>query len=244
MARPEKQIDHTIPELASLAIFLRNERAKANRRYAVLAQGAEVSAATLKRAAAGASLPAWRTVYEYLRACYNLQAQEPVYVRVDGATFFTDFYPASFTEAVSTASRLWHCAWGAVKEAQEARPCPMPTCRFVFDEADLVARLRELHRWARSPSVHVMEKRAGEYGMLPHSTAHRILQGKTIPGHVLQLEAFLRACELPQSQWPAWVAALSQVQDVRLVDTVGNKMHFILDLMLEDRLREKNELAA
>lgn len=83
MGRPEKPVDQTIPELALLATFLREERVKANKSYAVLATCTYVSEATLKRAAAGTALPTWRTVGQYLHACY-VQGPKRVHVRIAG----------------------------------------------------------------------------------------------------------------------------------------------------------------
>ncbi|WP_328741279.1 helix-turn-helix domain-containing protein (plasmid) [Streptomyces erythrochromogenes] len=238
MGRPEKPVDQTVPELARLATFLRDERAKANRSYAVLADVAEVSAATLKRAAAGTSLPTWRTVRQYLRACY-VKVPEPVYVRVAGETFFTDFYSPEFRQALHQAGDLWDLAEEGVQEAENCRPRPMPTCRYVYDEADLSARLRELHAWARSPSAHAMEERAGEFGVLPHSTAHRIIKGKALPRRIDQLHGFLRACGLPESKWEDWITAWWQVDNIRSVQAVENKMHLIIDDMVEREVRRR-----
>ncbi|MFE5489021.1 helix-turn-helix domain-containing protein [Streptomyces virginiae] len=244
MGRPEKPVGQTIPELARLATFLRDERAKVNRSYAALADVVEVSAATLKRAAAGTSLPTWHTVRQYMDACHVLS--KPVHVEVA----VTGLNSPDFRNAVHQAHTLWIGAQKGVQDAENAHPCPMPTCRFVYDEADLSARLRELHAWARSPSAHVMEERAGDFGVLPHSTAHRIIKGQTIPRRVDQLQGFLRACGLAESKWEAWVTAWWQVNNIRLAQTVGNKMHFIIDALVEQELRrrseagEENELAA
>ncbi|MEV7526802.1 helix-turn-helix transcriptional regulator [Streptomyces sp. NPDC091371] len=231
----------TIFELARLASFLREERAKVNRSCAVLASCTDVSEATLKRAATGRALPTWNTVVQYLHACHV--GPEPVYVRMDGKTFFTDHYSGDFQGRLSLARFLWDKARGAVAEVEKPRPRPLPTCRFVYDEAGLSARLRELHDWAWSPSAHAMEERAGDYGVLPHSTAHRIVKGKTIPGHPLQLEGFLRACGLPESEWEGWTAAWWQVKGIRLVDTVRDKLHAILEMLAVQRGRE-SDLAA
>ncbi|MGW5343395.1 hypothetical protein [Streptomyces sp. NPDC004050] len=236
MGRPEKPVDQTVPELARLATFLREERARVKKSYAVLATCCtEVSEATLKRAAAGTVLPGWHTVDQYLRACH-VQGSQPVYVRRNGEAFFTDRYSADFRETLSRARSLWEEAKSAVVSGVKPRPRPLPTCRFVYDEADLSARLRELHEWAWSPSAHVMEARGGDYGALPHSTAHRIIKGQTIPGHLRQMEGFLRACGLPESRWKSWIAAWGSTKNKRLLDTFMKKLDYIVE--------HKSELAA
>ncbi|MFD3940223.1 hypothetical protein ACFWSP_35360 [Streptomyces sp. NPDC058618] len=243
MGRPEKPVDPAIPELALLATFLREERAKANKGYAVLAPCTDLSEATLKRAATGKDLPTWRTVGQYLHACHVLGPQ-PVRVRIVGETFYAHYSSSSnFREALLHAAHLWTEARTAVEDAAKPPRRPLPTCRFVYDQADLSARLRELHEWAGSPSAHVMEKSAGDFGVLPHSTAHRIIKGQTIPGHVLQLEGFLRACGLSERKWAAWTAAWWQVKDILLVHTVGEKMHLIFESLAKVP-DEKNDLAA
>ncbi|WP_314254628.1 helix-turn-helix domain-containing protein [Streptomyces kutzneri] len=242
MGRPEKPVDQTIPELALLATFLREERAKSNKGYAVLATCTGVSEATLKRAAAGKALPTWRTVGQYVYACH-VQGSEPIHVRIAGLRPF-DRYSDGSQDALSTAQHLWSEADKAVEDAKKPRPRPTPTCRLVYDQADLSARLRELHKWAGSPSAHTMEARAGDFGALPHSTAHRIIKGQTIPGHPQQLQGFLRACGLPEKQWKPWIAAWWQASDIRLINTVGNKMHLIIETLVKQALDEEKGLAA
>ncbi|MGW8507706.1 helix-turn-helix domain-containing protein [Streptomyces sp. CLCI03] len=238
MGRPEKPVDQTIPELALLATFLREERVKANRSYAVLADVAEVSAATLKRAAAGTSLPTWHTVHQYLRACY-VPVPKPVHVSITDEAFSTNLDERCFRTTLDQGARYWSLADEAVREIQDRRPRPMPTCRYVYDEADLSARLRELHAWAWSPSAHVMEERAGDFGVLPHSTAHRIIKGQTLPRRIDQLHGFLRACRLPESKWGDWIEAWWQVNNIRSVQVLGNKMHLIIDDMVEREVRRR-----
>ncbi|WP_046780870.1 helix-turn-helix domain-containing protein [Streptomyces yangpuensis] len=238
MGRPEKPVDQTVPELARLATFLRDERAKTNRSYAVLADVAEVSAATLKRAAAGTSLPTWHTVRQYLRACH-VQVPHLVFVRLAEQLFFTDLYAPGFQDTLDQAMVYWNLAQKGMQKVQNRRPRPMPTCRYVYDEADLSARLRELHAWAWSPSAHVMEERAGDFGVLPHSTAHRIIKGQTLPRRIDQLHGFLRACGLPESKWNDWTTAWRQVDNIRSVRVLESKMHLIIDDMVEREVRRR-----
>lgn len=115
---------------------------------------------------------------------------------------------------------------------------------FVYDQADLSARLRELHKWAGSPSAHTMEASAGDFGVLPHSTAHRIIKGQTIPRHLQQMKGFLRACGLPGKHWEPWTAAWTKASDVQLVYTVRDEMHFIIEMLVKQALDKEKGLAA
>ncbi|MYS44767.1 helix-turn-helix domain-containing protein [Streptomyces sp. SID5998] len=68
------------------------------------------------------------------------------------------------------------------------------------------AGLRELYEAAGRPSMRDME-RAGGPGRLPHSTAHRIVTGLTVPRDVYQLTGFLTACSVTEREHPGWVDA-------------------------------------
>jgi DNA-binding SARP family transcriptional activator len=83
---------------------------------------------------------------------------------------------------------------------------PSPSPQDIDGIEMLRAGLRELYELAGRPSVRVMEERAGA-GRLPHSTAHRILLGRTVPRDAHQLTGFLTACLVAPSEHPAWVAA-------------------------------------
>nr|WP_323136682.1 BTAD domain-containing putative transcriptional regulator [Streptomyces viridodiastaticus] len=68
------------------------------------------------------------------------------------------------------------------------------------------AGLRELYETAGRPSMRDME-RAGGPGQLPHSTAHRIVLGQTVPRDVHQLTGFLKACSVAEDEHSLWVDA-------------------------------------
>lgn len=55
-----------------------------------------------------------------------------------------------------------------------------------------------------------MEERAGSFGSLPRSAAHRIVSKQSVPRDLNQLQAFLRACDLPESRWKPWESAWSR----------------------------------
>lgn len=54
-----------------------------------------------------------------------------------------------------------------------------------------------------------MGRKAGVFGVLPRSTARRILQGRTVPATMEQFQGFLHACgvDRPECGWDLWVRA-------------------------------------
>ncbi|MFI9772587.1 BTAD domain-containing putative transcriptional regulator [Streptomyces sp. NPDC052415] len=112
-------------------------------------------------------------------------------------------YAIACGASVDTAMDLWRQARrGRLRTAGSASPSPQD----IDDIEMLRAGLRELYELAGRPSVRVMEERAGA-GRLPHSTAHRILLGRTVPRDAHQLTGFLTACLVTSFEHPAWVAA-------------------------------------
>ncbi|MCZ0991807.1 hypothetical protein O1M54_50970 [Streptomyces diastatochromogenes] len=65
----------------------------------------------------------------------------------------------------------------------------------------------ELYEKAGSPPQRTMAQRAGGYGALPRSTAHRIVNKQAVPHGLQQFQAYMRACEVPEAEWPDWEAA-------------------------------------
>ncbi|WP_433154436.1 BTAD domain-containing putative transcriptional regulator [Streptomyces chartreusis] len=112
-------------------------------------------------------------------------------------------YAVACGASVDTALDLWRQARrGRLRSAGPASPSPHD-----IDGIEMLrAGLRELYELAGRPSVRVMEERAGA-GRLPHSTAHRILLGRTVPRDAHQLTGFLTACLVTSSEHPAWVTA-------------------------------------
>ncbi|WP_119581669.1 helix-turn-helix domain-containing protein [Streptomyces europaeiscabiei] len=194
MGRPEKPLDHTRhPARARLAGFLRDARNKAGPNetilnYDELATRAKSSAATLKRAADGTGVPTRGVVEDYVTAC----ARDDVAARI----------------LVANAVRLWKRArW---EQKRPGRDYLAPQTKFIRDWRDLSGVLRDLHAYAGSPSVQEMERRAGGLGILPHSTAHRILTMRSVPTSEAQLRGFLIACEVPTANHPAWMEAFEK----------------------------------
>ncbi|MEV6750673.1 helix-turn-helix transcriptional regulator [Streptomyces sp. NPDC051080] len=170
--------------LRNLAEWLRNQRALTGQSYRALAVRAGCHATTLQRAASGKSVPKLQTVLTYARVC--------------------DAPPEQ-------ARRLWREArYEHTRELRGGRGLPAPKPVYVRDFADMAAALLNLYEKAGSPSLRTMEERAGRYGMLPRTTVHRILRRQTMPHDVRQFRAFLKACEVPGTDWTEWEAAWSR----------------------------------
>ncbi|MFG1663825.1 helix-turn-helix transcriptional regulator [Streptomyces sp. Y7] len=172
--------------LRRLAEWLREQRGHLGHSYRQLAGRTEYDPTTLSRAASGNTVPLRDVVRAYAEACYA---------------------------SVETADRLW---LQARREQQtrsgrkgQHRPAPRP--ELIHDRRDLAAALHDLWERAGAPSTREMQKRAGNYSELPHSTAHRILTKQTLPRHDHQLEGFLCACEVPETEWPQWLEAWRSV---------------------------------
>jgi hypothetical protein len=196
MGRPEKPVDRTIPQLGKLADFLRDFKSKSGHTYEDMAKHTRYSSATLKRAASGKSLPQEDVVGVYIEICAR-----NFWWSVEDVTAWK-----------LHGKKLWRTAKHAVKNPKQSLPRPRP--EYVCDEAGLSRALRDLHAWAGHPSALKMEKHAGGFGRLPHSTVHRIVRAETLPASENQLIAFLEACELAtdeqQREWLiAWRKAMA-----------------------------------
>ncbi|GAA1141679.1 helix-turn-helix domain-containing protein [Streptomyces javensis] len=182
MGRREKPVTTSRRALRELAEWLREQRERVGLSYRELAVRAAVChATTLQRAASGDYVPPLPTVLAYARAC--------------------DASPKE-------ARRLWAAARCEEKRAERGgRSLPAPRPQYIRDLVELSAALVDLYEKAGSPPLRTMEHRAGEYGLLPHSTAGRIVHKQTVPKTLRQFDAYLRACEVPENEWPAWQAA-------------------------------------
>lgn len=91
-----------------------------------------------------------------------------------------------------------------------------PHLDLVRDRADLSVALPALHERHGCPSVRDMEKRAeqrrSEFGGLSRSSAHRIIQRKSVPTSKEQLLAFLVARGCPEDEQNAWIRAWVRAQ--------------------------------
>ncbi|WP_307843594.1 BTAD domain-containing putative transcriptional regulator [Streptomyces sp. B15] len=185
MGRREKPIITSNRALADLARWLRQQRVAHGLTYAQLAARTGRHATTLQRAASAASVPTAAVVEAYARGC--------------GAS-------------VEVALQLWRRArQERLRTSAKAKDRQSVEPEAVTDAAALAAALWELYSKAGGPSVREMERRAGGFGRLPHSTVHRILRGQAVPRDVQQLVAFLIACEMPAGEQQPWVDAWRRV---------------------------------
>ncbi|WP_162948149.1 helix-turn-helix domain-containing protein [Streptomyces europaeiscabiei] len=181
MCRPEKPITTRNKALRELAEWLRDQRERTRQGYRSLSMRASCHATTLQRAASGETVPKLQTVLNYARAC--------------------DASPEE-------ARRLWRRArYEQTRQARGGRGLPAPSPGLIRDFVDLSAALQDLYERAGSPALRIMEQRAGGYGALPRSTAHRIVTKQAMPHSLQQFQAYLRACEVPEADRPDWEAA-------------------------------------
>ncbi|MFD9196067.1 helix-turn-helix domain-containing protein [Streptomyces phaeochromogenes] len=181
MCRPEKPITTGNKALRELAEWLRDQRERTRQGYRALSVRAGCHATTLQRATSGASVPKLQTVLNYARAC--------------------DASPEE-------ARILWKRArYEEARLARGGRGVPVPRPELIRDFVDLSAALQDLYEKAGSPALRTMEQRAGNFGVLPRSTAHRIVTKQAMPHSLQQFQAYLRACEVPETDWPDWKAA-------------------------------------
>ncbi|MET9568503.1 helix-turn-helix transcriptional regulator [Streptomyces virginiae] len=186
MGRPEKPIVTDNKPLRELAEGLRERRRWAGQpSYRELARMAGVHATTLQRAASGDTVPKLHVVLAYLRAC---------------------------TAPEGSAVAKWKEARQVQARARRGRPphATVSPLALVRDFADLSAQLQQLYERAGSPTLREMEQRAGGYGVLPRSTAHRIVTRQAVPHSIAQFRAFLQACEVPVTSHVAWEDAWSR----------------------------------
>ncbi|MFE9400099.1 helix-turn-helix domain-containing protein [Streptomyces flavidovirens] len=181
MCRPEKPISTSNIALRELQEWLRNQRGRTGQGYRALSVRAGCHATTLQRAASCETVPKLQTVLNYARAC--------------------DASP-------DEARHLWKRArYEESRLARGGRSQPAPRPDFIRDFVDLAAALVDLYEKAGSPPLRTMEQRAGGYGLLPRSTAHRIVNKRAMPHNLPQFQAYLRACEVPEADWPRWESA-------------------------------------
>lgn len=132
-------------------------------------------------------MPSWPVVDTFVRATSPLRETDN-----------------ELEKATAQANGLWRRArYEQRQKTNPHRPEP-PVLGLVRSEADLAAILVELYERAGAPSMTTMEHRAGGLGILPHSTAHRIITRKTLPYTFAQFNAFLTACELPPQRRTPW----------------------------------------
>ncbi|MEU5069096.1 helix-turn-helix transcriptional regulator [Streptomyces virginiae] len=184
MGRPELPVDHTVPERGELAEALRRIRKVAGLSYDELADKTGLSAATLKRAASGKTVPAEETLTAFATACGD--------------------------DAVDALRRVWLNARIADRGrlAQLRKPA-LP--QFIDGRRELSAALEYFYEAAGAPSLRCFVALAGGAHLLPVSSAARIVKRQALPASRQQMVAFLTACGLT---WPAlhfWGDAFEEI---------------------------------
>ncbi|MFG2130060.1 helix-turn-helix domain-containing protein [Streptomyces sp. NPDC048751] len=186
MGRREAPIDTTVPELGRLAAHLRAMRKAAGWTYEQLAVRAECSSASLKRAASGKHLPDRYVVHAYARACLKDDREFKGWV---------------------VARELHERAAKAIVQARlrDRRSTVVPKPELARDLADLSGAMRDAWARAARPTARFMESESK--GVLPHSTANAITNGRTVPRHLRQYLAFLQACGIRGRALGTWLRA-------------------------------------
>ena len=222
VGRPEKPINRELKANAQLAAFLRRRRSLGGWTYEEVAEQAEeFSRQTLQRAAAGGMIvPTWPVVTAFVRATSQLRETD---VELD--------------RAMKRAKDLWRQArYEQRQKTMPRRPEP-PVLALVRSEADLAAVLVELYERSGAPSMVAMERRAGGLGILPHSTAHRIVTRQTLPYTLVQFDAFLNACDVPLRRRDPWYSMWARVFGVNELDLARDLARLRATQALEERKR-------
>jgi hypothetical protein len=192
--RPELPVDRLVPACAELASFLRARREITGLTYRTMAYivGGTPSAATFERAAAGTTVPAWETVERFV----EVTATEK------------EHFVGELRRAVTRARQLWICARRATRASYYVHVAPNP--ELISTKADFSRKLRDQHVWGGCPSPGEMEKAAG-IGVLPSTTARRIIKGRALPVTPDQALAFLLACNAEVTSLKHWLQAAARL---------------------------------
>ncbi|MEU2119495.1 hypothetical protein ABZ567_28485 [Streptomyces sp. NPDC016459] len=202
MGRPEKPVNRAVPARAKLADFLRSRKTVAGLTYEQMARLPQTkgapSAATLKRAASGDTVPSWETVEEFVLMTLT-QDEE---------------FGGGLTTGLHQGLELWIRARRATRAPYDVHKAPDST--LIYSRADLSRALRRQHIWAGYPTPGEMQRIAGSWS-LPTSTARRIIAGDTLPVDPHQTAAFLRACYvLELADLEPWLHAAVRAHDYNL----------------------------
>ncbi|GGN52098.1 hypothetical protein GCM10011579_008710 [Streptomyces albiflavescens] len=189
MGRPECPVDHSAPARGRLAQHLRRHRELAQLTYGELARRTGRSAATLKRAASGKTVPRLSTVEAYITGC------------------------ADDADAVQAATALWRAA--RIEERGRLGALRAPRPELIGDAGDLSNALEVLYENAGAPSLRELRERSGNLLALPVSSAARIVNRKALPADAPQLKAFLTGCGLSAEQHGPWERAWKKIASRR-----------------------------
>ncbi|MER6218521.1 helix-turn-helix transcriptional regulator [Streptomyces sp. NPDC001674] len=166
-----------------LAGALRGLRTRAGLSYDELADKTGLSAATLKRAASGKTVPTEETVQKFATVCGG----EPDVL-----------YGFWLSARIADRGRL----------AQLRKPA-LP--RFIDGRRELSATLEYFYEAAGAPSLRRLAELAGGTHLLPVSSAARIVNREALPVDRQQMVAFLTACGLTGQSLEQWGDAFEEI---------------------------------
>ncbi|MFI0724243.1 hypothetical protein [Streptomyces sp. NPDC021224] len=235
--RPELPVDRTVPACAELADFLRARKDAHGHTYRQMAHlaGGTPSAATFERAATGTIVGAWETVETFVEVTATKE----------------EFFTGELGRAVTRARQLWLCARRATRAPYYVHTAPDP--ELIVKKPDFALALRDQHIWGGCPTPGEMERAAG-IGVLPSTTARRIIKGRALPVTPEQALAFLHACNAEVTSLQHWLEAAARVglkhpdiwTDACDRYTFGGEMYIISEIeeiegVAVDSLRPRDE---
>ncbi|ATZ29644.1 hypothetical protein SLAV_39405 (plasmid) [Streptomyces lavendulae subsp. lavendulae] len=183
MGRSENPVDYSVPERGHLAAQLRESRLSAELTYQQLSVRSGLSSATLKRAASGSKTPTEATVVRYLKACGGSGPE------------------------IAAGKVYWRRA-RAAERGFVGRSTP--SASLIGTQGELSQALVCLYQRDGAPSLREMQRRAGKE-WLAISSASRIINRQALPTTPAQMQAFLRACSVPEKQQGPWLDTWSRL---------------------------------
>ncbi|WP_393071575.1 multiprotein-bridging factor 1 family protein [Streptomyces sp. LN704] len=191
MGRPEKPMQgSSSPCLVDFARGLRAQRITAGLTYTEMAGSTSVSAATLKRAASGTSVPHIETVRQFYAACRPYlprEQQVPIW---------------------KTTLKSWQIARMEERGtlvARGVRPA------LIADTRDLSLALQTFWEKKGALPVRAIRKYSGDEILLPLTSLERILKREALPQTKAQLLAIVRGCFATAMEEKQWDAAWQKV---------------------------------
>ncbi|MFE6819601.1 helix-turn-helix domain-containing protein [Streptomyces sp. NPDC057675] len=183
MGRTANPINYDVPTRGQLAELLRGE--KAGKTYDDLASLSGVSAATLKRAASGNTIPSEKVIDAFLEACGS--------------------DPRTARKAKSLRRHARRDELGGY--TRPVRPVTINTGDKLADA------LIDTYRNAGAPTYREMQTRAGGAYLISLSTISRILHRQTLPVDTQQMVAFLKGCNVARRDHGEWIEAWRRVHE-------------------------------
>ncbi|MFF4105683.1 helix-turn-helix domain-containing protein [Streptomyces sp. NPDC001903] len=166
MGRRELPVDYTVRARGELAAALRQLRAQSGLTYDELAARTGLSAATLKRASSGRTVPSWTTL---TAACGG--------------------------EPRGGIVELWRSARAADRGRLKGLRRP-PAPELITTAGQLSEALEYFYEKAGAPSLRQLQARAGGAHLMPVSSAARIVARQALPASRQQCVAFLTALDV------------------------------------------------